>query len=606
MVQAWAAAVILPAAATVVTGHLPMLERIPAALFFASIAVTASFGYALPTAAAVALSLALYNYFLAPPLWHWSLQPDELAREAVVLAVAALIGFLNVRLRKTEEALAASEAFYRTTLASIGDAVIATDSDGAATFMNPVAEALTGWTEREAKGKPLSSFFRITDEVTATPVESPVEKVRRLGTVVGMANHTQLERRDGSLIPIDDSAAPIQTAQGRQAGIVLVFRDASDHRLAERQREALLARASAAENELRETISLYEDQVKALGLAQQAAKCAAWVLDVEKRQVKFLPGGFEVFGIPFADLGDREPILFIEAEDRPHVEDCLKNTMTTGAPFTPEFRLRWPNGEMHWQESRGVLDAQNPQLIRGTTFDITERKHAEMSLLRAEKLAAVGRIASTIAHEINNPLASVTNLLYLTLLDPSLGDQARGYLRSAEEELCRLSNVTRLTLSYVRPQNQAREIDPADVIESVLTLFHVRLEAKNIRVERLSPTPFRIRIYVDELQRIVTNLLANAIDAVGLSGGIIRIALARREALAAIAIEDNGVGIPEHRADRIFDPFFTTKEEVGTGIGLWVTKELVEKNGGTICFRSGPLEHGMRTRFELRFPIAAP
>jgi len=590
--------------ATAVTGHLELLQRVPFALFLASIAVTAWFGYTVTAAISILVSLSLYNYFIAPPMSHWSLQPEELVRDSVLVLIAALIAVLNIRLRKTQMSLARSEASYRTTLTSIGDGVIATDPEGRVTFMNPVAEALTGWAEAEVKNSPLASFFHISNEETGAAVESPVDKVRRLGTVVGLANHTNLERRDGTLIPIDDSGAPIRRADGEYDGIVLVFRDVTERRGAERLREILLARTQAAERELREAVELYEDQVKALALAQQAGKSASWVRDVERQQVRFLPGGFEIFGLPFADFGERRPISFVEAEDRAAIEAAFRKTTETGEPFQVEFRVRWPTGEVRWQEARGVRDAENPNLIRGTTFDITERKHTEMSLLRIEKLAAVGRIASTIAHEINNPLAAVTNLLYLALLDASISEEARGFLDRAEEVLSRLRNVTRLTLSYARPQNQAKDIDPGDVIDSVLSLFRIRLEAKDIRVVRVCPEPFAIHLYLDELQRIVTNLIANAIDAVDLSGGIIRVAFERRGAEGLIAIEDNGVGIPPERIDRVFDPFFTTKEEVGTGIGLWVTKELVEKNGGSISLSSGSLEDGMRTRFEMRFPVS--
>jgi PAS domain S-box-containing protein len=525
-------------------------------------------------------------------------------RDAVLVLIATLVTILNVRLRKTQLSLARSEAAYRTTLTSIGDAVIATDPDGLVTFMNPVAEELTGWTEDEVRNRRLASFFRISNEETGAPVENPVDKVRRLGTIVGMANHTNLERRNGTFVPIDDSGAPIRRADGEHDGIVLVFRDVTERREAERQREILLARMQAAESGLREAVELYKDQVKALALAQQAGKSASWVRDVEHQQVRFLPGGFEIFGLPFADFGDRRPISFVEADDRAAIEAAFRKTIETGEPFQVEFRVRWPSGEVHCQEARGVRDAENPNLIRGTTFDITERKQAEMSLLRIEKLAAVGRIASTIAHEINNPLASVTNLLYLALLDPSISEEVKGYLERAEEELSRLRNVTRLTLSYARPHNQAKDIHPGEVIDSVLSLFRMRLEAKDIRIVRVCPEPFAIHIYLDEFQRILTNLIANAIDAVGPLGGVIRIAMERQESEGIIAIEDNGIGIPPERMVRVFDPFFTTKEEVGTGIGLWVTKELVEKNGGLISLSSGSLENGMRTRLEMRFPLS--
>jgi PAS domain S-box-containing protein len=458
---------VLPCLSTAITVHTQLLDKIPAALFFASIAITASFGFALQAALAIVFSFALFNYFLTPPIGHWTSDPEELMREAVLIAVSSLIAFLILRLNRAQADLA------------------------------------------------------------------------------------------------------------------------------------------KAEGEIREALRLYEDQAKALGLAQQAGKSAAWVIDVEQDQVKFLPGGFEIFGFPFDDFKGRRPISFVEAEDRPAVEAVFRSAIQTGAPFQVEFRVRWPDGEMRTQEARGIRDPENPKLIRGTTFDITERKQAELSLLRIEKLAAVGRIASTIAHEINNPLASVTNLLYLALLDSTIAESTRLHLRTAGDELSRLSNITRLTLSYARPQTHAKEVDPREVIDSVLLLFRVRLQSKAMQVEQIYREPFRIHIFADELQRILTNLIANAIDAARFSGGLIRIELDRRGTEAQIAIEDNGAGIaPEHR-DRVFDPFFTTKEDVGTGIGLWVTRELVEKNGGVIALQSDALHDGMRTRFELRFPLLA-
>jgi signal transduction histidine kinase len=382
---------------------------------------------------------------------------------------------------------------------------------------------------------------------------------------------------------------------------------ANELREAEEQREALLTRAQAAESNLREVIHTYADQVKALALAQQAGKCAAWILDTKRMQVKWLPGGFPIFGRPFEDFeGFQPPITLVEKEDQPAILEALERSLTTGVPFTPEFRLRWPNGELHWQEARGVCDPDAPHLIRGTTFDITERKQAELGLLSVEKLAAVGRLASTIAHEINNPLASVTNLLYLARCDDGLSETVRRYLETAEQELSRLSNVTRLTLSYARPQSMARHVNPAEVAASVLFLFRVRLDAKSIRVEHLVLDSLSIYLFADELQRILTNLVANSIDAAPVEGGLLRIKVEREDSQALLTVEDSGCGIPPETVHRIFEPFFTTKGEVGTGIGLWVTRQLVEKNGGSITLVSEGLDEGMRTRFEVRFPLVQP
>jgi PAS domain S-box-containing protein len=362
----------------------------------------------------------------------------------------------------------------------------------------------------------------------------------------------------------------------------------------------------ASEAEQNEVRSMQDENSKALALAQQAGKCAAWVMDVEAKEVKWQPGGYEIFGRPFAEFSGRiRPIEMVEEADRPEIWAALQRTLESGEPFVVEYRVRWPDGEMHWQEARGIVDPDCPKLIRGTTFDITERKMAELSVLRIEKLAAVGRIASTIAHEINNPLESITNLLFLALSDPSVADPVRGYLLTAEEELARLANISRLTLSFARPQGAPRNIAPEEILENALCLFRRQFKAKQVEIRLEIETKSAIRIFVDELQRTFTNLIANALDAAKQEGGVLRIRMRDEGPNVCIAIEDNGSGIAPEHASRIFEAFYTTKQGVGTGIGLWVTRELVEKNGGTISFASGDLEDGMKTRFELRFPAAS-
>jgi signal transduction histidine kinase len=485
---AWAVALLLPALSAVVTQQTGLLHSIPAALLFASVAIAAWFGYALPMLVSVTSSVIYLHFMLAQASPEHAQQLSLLTREAVFCMVALLLAVPSVRLRRV------------------------------------LAE--------------------------------------------------------------------------------LAVREADRHR-SRLELETLLLRTQVAEAGLRDAVATYADQVKALALAQQAGKSASWIMDTRAKQVKWLPGGYEIFGIPFAEVeAGPPPVTLVEAEDQPAIWAALNHTLETGVPFTPEFRLHWPNGELHWQEARGVRDIEAPHVIRGTTFDITERKQAELGLLRVEKLAAVGRIASTIAHEINNPLASVTNLLYLALCDESIGEPVRGYLETAQQELSRLSNVTRLTLSYARPQSMARLVDPAEVVMNVLFLFRLRLEGKAIEVERVFREPVSIFLFSDELQRILTNLVANAIDALPPRGGVLRITVQQEDDHALVCVEDNGSGIPPERASRIFEPFYTTKGDVGTGIGLWVTKELAEKNGGSIALVSEGLENGMRTRFALRFPLA--
>jgi signal transduction histidine kinase len=260
---------------------------------------------------------------------------------------------------------------------------------------------------------------------------------------------------------------------------------------------------------------------------------------------------------------------------------------------------------LSWQQRRteGRLRAALESLHRQTA-----------ALINSEKLAATGRIASTIAHEVNNPLESVTNLLYLARASDSLDESTRSYLTLAEEELARLSNITRLTLSFVRTTAVRTPVDVSEVIDAVLTIFRRRIELLSIAIERDYTFDLRIDIYEHELRQVVTNLISNAIDALGSKsltpdpGTIrrIRVQTIPYHDTVIILVEDNGHGIEPANQSQVFDAFFTTKAETGTGIGLWVTRELVEKNNGHISLASGELTDGFKTRFRVEFPAAQP
>ena len=219
--------------------------------------------------------------------------------------------------------------------------------------------------------------------------------------------------------------------------------------------------------------------------------------------------------------------------------------------------------------------------------------------------AAMGRLASTVAHEINNPLESVTNLLYLAHSDPELADESRSYLATAETELSRLGNITRLTLGFVRNNGVTARVEVSVIVEDVLSIFRHRLDARSVTVERHYRDDVCVQMAPHELRQIVTNLVANAADAVSSAGARIAIHICREDPHAVLLVDDNGAGIPDHNLARIFEPFFSTKEEVGTGIGRWITRELVEKNGGRVLAESRDLPPGVTTRFRIELPLSA-
>jgi PAS domain S-box-containing protein len=354
---------------------------------------------------------------------------------------------------------------------------------------------------------------------------------------------------------------------------------------------------------LRRTQRAVEDRAAALAAAQSGSNSAAWVLDLRSKVTRWFPGGREIFGRPFAEFADwPSPMHLIDPEDHAAIEAAAQRSIQRGEEFRVEFRVRWPNGDLHWLEARGKADSANRNLFYGVTADITERKQAEAALVRAEKLAAVGQVASTMAHEINNPLAGIVNLLYLALADQTLSAATRGYLETAEEEIARLSAITRLTLSFARESHGEQTANLAEVVDSVLSLVKRKVEARGIRVEREIDADAVARIKAHELRQVLLNLTLNAIDAATGADDLIRIAAEVRGDRIAIWIEDNGCGIPEELADRIFDPFFSTKPEIGTGIGLWVSKELAQRNGGGITVASLRAGADARTRFEIQLP----
>ncbi len=284
--------------------------------------------------------------------------------------------------------------------------------------------------------------------------------------------------------------------------------------------------------------------------------------------------------------------------------DDYDQAIAAGRAFRSEFRVRWPNGEIHWLESRGTPSAVNAKIWHGVTIDITERKNAELALVRSEKLAAIGRLSATIAHEVNNPLEAVTNLLYLAQTEPGLPPSARDYLQRADQELARLGGIARRTLTFVRPKSSPGPVHALEIVEAVAAMFQPRCTARSARsascttatsvspslpttCARSSPTWFPMP----------ATLCPNPAAAS-------RSRLARADSLASIAVRDNGTGIAPENIPRIFDPFFTTKEDVGTGIGLWVTRDLVEKNGGRITLQTHGLPDGFRTAFRVELPCA--
>jgi signal transduction histidine kinase len=216
---------------------------------------------------------------------------------------------------------------------------------------------------------------------------------------------------------------------------------------------------------------------------------------------------------------------------------------------------------------------------------------AQQALLRSEKLAVTGRLAASIAHEINNPLEAVTNLLYLMRGDLT-EEQRKSLLAEAEHELARVSEITKQTLRFYREPAQPTATNVVSVVDSILKLYESRIRGAGITIDREVLTASAwVLSSPGELRQIVANLVGNAIDAMR-RGGRLRIRISNHGkthhegSYLRLTVADTGTGIPPEVLPVIFEPFVTTKGETGTGLGLWVTSEIIKKNGWSIRVRS--------------------
>jgi signal transduction histidine kinase len=240
--------------------------------------------------------------------------------------------------------------------------------------------------------------------------------------------------------------------------------------------------------------------------------------------------------------------------------------------------------------------------------DISDRKQVERQVLQAEKLAATGRMAAAIAHEINNPLESLINLIYLARARSSAEGEVHELLLTAEGELERVAHIARQTLGYYKDTGSPSEIHIHDLLENILTVYHSKIRSMGIAVDTQFNDLQRIRVSKGELLQVFSNIIANAIDAMP-NGGSLKIVTRKTSHYSAegilVIVQDSGIGINQENLPKIFEPFFTTKGNRGTGIGLWVAKQLVERRGGQITLASSTTPEDSGTTVTVFVPFAA-
>jgi PAS domain S-box-containing protein len=300
---------------------------------------------------------------------------------------------------------------------------------------------------------------------------------------------------------------------------------------------------------------------------------------------------------------------FVHPDFLPRVLARYEQSMKTGEPFDMVFPLRRADGTFRSFLSRALPVRDNAgTIVRwfGTNTDVEGQQRAEAALRQSEKLAAVGRLASSIAHEINNPLEAVTNLIYLARV-AAVSPEAKLYLESAEHELERVSQITSQTLRFHKQQSAPTPTDIVELLESILTLYRGKLSREGIRLKLKTALCPPLVCYAGEIRQVVANLISNALDAMPKKGTLsLRVRPATNwrteETGIRFTVADTGQGMSPETRKHIYEPFYTTKGEFGTGLGLWVSAGIVEKHRGNIRVRSNSRPGESGTVFSVVLP----
>jgi PAS domain S-box-containing protein len=275
------------------------------------------------------------------------------------------------------------------------------------------------------------------------------------------------------------------------------------------------------------------------------------------------------------------------------LERSIETVFQTGEPVR-NLELTWepePRRSRTWLVHLYPVrtETDSTRWVGAILVDTTEQKRSEETLRRTEKLAATGRLAASIAHEINNPLEAVTNLLFL-IRQESLSPDAARFAELAQQEVTRVSEITQQTLRFYRQSTLPALSNVAELLDSVITLYLGRIQTLQIDLRRDYDRSLQLFCFSGELRQLFANLIGNALDAMTPDGGrlIVRIhgATVKGNAGIRISVADTGGGIGQEARRHIFEPFFTTKEATGTGLGLWVSEQIIRKHHGSVRVRS--------------------
>jgi PAS domain S-box-containing protein len=496
----------------------------------------------------------------------------------------------------------------KATLYGINAGVMATGGEGLVTRMNPEAERLTGWTEKEALGQTLAEIFRIFTEDTLLPLDLPLQRVLIEGEMIGVNNPVLLRGRDGRQWPIAVSWSPIRAETGEITGAVLVFRDQTLRRKMEQEKA--------------ESVKRYSDLV-------ESVHDFIWETGPDYRYSFANKRSFDVLGYtPEEFVGKSWMDLLSREEESQDKIDAFRQILSCHQPYSQLCRTFFrKDGSRVVLESSAIpnFDQQGRFLgYRGISRDITERRKAEeeqknlqAQLLQSQKMDTVGRLAGGVAHDFNNMLTVICTYVEMTLNE--LPEQHPLYKRLFEVHQAALhsADLTRQLLAFARKQViSPRLLDLNETIAGALKMLH-RLIGENIELAwKPGSNLWQVLMDATQIGQILANLAVNGRDAIVDAGhlviatGNVVIDQSNSEPgldlipgnYVRMTISDDGCGMNKETLSKIFEPFFTTKDASrGTGLGLATVYGIVKQNKGVISVSSRP---GLGTTFNIYLPQA--
>ncbi len=462
---------------------------------------------------------------------------------------------------------------------SCDDAIISKDLNGVITSWNRAATQMFGYSAAEMIGKPVLVLF--PEELRHQ--EDEILQKLRAGEKV---DHLQTVRvtKDGRRLNVSLTTSPIRDSQGRVIGGSKVVRDTTSQNESERTRLRLAAIVESSDD------AIISKDLN--GIVTSWNQGATRLFGHRPEEMI----GQSILKIIPPELHYQEPFILERIRAAERIEHYETERVTKNGD-----RIRVSLTISPLKDERGRVVG-----VSKIARDITQNKKIEMALIQSEKLAATGRLAATIAHESNNPLEAVVNLIFLARNDPSLHESVKGYLLTAEKEIERVSLIARQTLGFYRETAIPVPVVMHELVSDVLTVYQSRFRSHAIRVETHFGAVRSLTARKGEMIQIISNLIANSIDSMP-NGGCLRIDVQETSMNdqdgIVLVVQDQGSGITEAHLKHLFEPFFTTKKNVGTGLGLWVVKQFLDNHGGTVKVTSSAEHVNPGTMFTIFLPF---